>query len=197
MSRAGRKGCAVVLLGLSAIVTVGALTTLTSVPGVTVSEFLLFMLVGVGPFLALGCSLWLHQPGERRPRSPAGARKGITSVGFFLAGLSALTASIATVIVTIMYTPFDTPIDAKALEIALNPLFFVGLPLGIYWLYRSTQKGRSAESTPPPAIQIPQEESNPRLTHCPDCGHHVSRLATACPHCGRPLSSETDPQPTD
>ncbi len=25
------------------------------------------------------------------------------------------------------------------------------------------------------------------LVPCPDCGHGVSRLASTCPHCGRPL----------
>lgn len=25
------------------------------------------------------------------------------------------------------------------------------------------------------------------LTHCPDCGHDVSNMAPACPHCARPL----------
>lgn len=27
----------------------------------------------------------------------------------------------------------------------------------------------------------------PALVTCPDCGHRVSRLAAACPQCGRPL----------
>jgi hypothetical protein len=29
----------------------------------------------------------------------------------------------------------------------------------------------------------------PNLTSCPDCGQAVSRLAKACPHCGRPVES--------
>ncbi len=29
----------------------------------------------------------------------------------------------------------------------------------------------------------------PNLVACPDCGQVVSRLAKACPHCGRPLQS--------
>jgi len=28
----------------------------------------------------------------------------------------------------------------------------------------------------------------PNLESCPDCGGMVSRLANACPHCGRPLN---------
>jgi predicted RNA-binding Zn-ribbon protein involved in translation (DUF1610 family) len=31
--------------------------------------------------------------------------------------------------------------------------------------------------------------ANPTLFPCPDCGRHVSRLATSCPNCGRPLAS--------
>ncbi len=31
---------------------------------------------------------------------------------------------------------------------------------------------------------------NPNLFPCPDCGRHVSRLATSCPNCGRPLASK-------
>jgi len=65
----------------------------------------------------------------------------------------------------------------------LNPLFFVGLPLGIYWLKRYASR---------PASETPPELPNPRLTHCPDCGGHVSRLAKTCPHCGRPLGPEAD-----
>jgi len=68
----------------------------------------------------------------------------------------------------------------------LNPLFFVGLPLGIYWLVRYTRREQPYAKSP----VSPPEESNPKLTHCPDCGRHVSRLATTCPHCGRPLAPE-------
>lgn len=63
-----------------------------------------------------------------------------------------------------------------------NPLFFVGVPLGCYWLYRSARG--------PARRASPSEEENPKLTHCPDCGKHVSRLATSCPHCGRPLKDD-------
>jgi hypothetical protein len=67
----------------------------------------------------------------------------------------------------------------------LNPLFFVGVPLGAYWLYRS---GRRASGSTP----VKGDDANPQLTHCPDCGRHVSRLAATCPHCGRPLAAEKD-----
>jgi len=67
----------------------------------------------------------------------------------------------------------------------LNPLFLVGFPLGVYWLYRF---GRTASPKAPLS-----DEGNPRLTHCPDCGRHVSRLAASCPQCGRPLTPEEPP----
>lgn len=68
----------------------------------------------------------------------------------------------------------------------LNPLFFVGLPLGVYWLW---QHGKSLPAHSPSPV-TPPEEHNPKLTHCPDCGRHVSRLAATCPHCGRPLAPQ-------
>ena len=68
---------------------------------------------------------------------------------------------------------------------ALNPLFFVGFPLGMYWLIRGSRR----PSKPFPITK--SVEDNPKLTHCPDCGGHVSRLAATCPHCGRPLTPET------
>lgn len=61
----------------------------------------------------------------------------------------------------------------------LNPIFFIGVPLGLYWLYQHVRY--------PAAPSQPAEEGNPKLTHCPDCGRHVSRLAKTCPHCGRPM----------
>lgn len=66
-----------------------------------------------------------------------------------------------------------------------NPLFFIGLPLGIYWLYQTRRQGVN------PSRRTSPDEANPKLTHCPDCGRHVSRLATNCPHCGRPLTLES------
>jgi rubredoxin len=69
---------------------------------------------------------------------------------------------------------------AVLVSMITNPLVFVGFPLGCYWLYRSA-KGPARRVSPP------SEEQNPKLTHCPDCGKHVSRLAASCPHCGRPL----------
>ena len=38
----------------------------------------------------------------------------------------------------------------------------------------------------PPAQVVPIPQSN-NLFPCPDCGHMVSRLAFACPRCGRPF----------
>ena len=67
----------------------------------------------------------------------------------------------------------------------LNPFFFIGIPLGVYWLYRYAQRGNAGSIGSDTA-------DNPKLTHCPDCGKHVSRLATTCPHCGRPLGIERE-----
>jgi len=45
------------------------------------------------------------------------------------------------------------------------------------------------------AAKIPgSAQSNAKLTTCADCGGKVSKLAAACPHCGRPLSG-TQAQP--
>ena len=63
-----------------------------------------------------------------------------------------------------------------------NPLFFVGVPLGIYWLARANRPMATDKQTR-------NGDYNPQLTHCPDCGGHVSRLAQSCPHCGRPIAS--------
>jgi hypothetical protein len=68
----------------------------------------------------------------------------------------------------------------------LNPLVFVGLPLGIYWLLQHAKSAQPCAPSPPTS----PEESNPKLMACPDCGRHVSRLATTCPNCGRPLAAD-------
>ena len=33
-------------------------------------------------------------------------------------------------------------------------------------------------------------EQQPKLIDCPDCGARISRLATACPKCGRPITDD-------
>ncbi len=75
----------------------------------------------------------------------------------------------------------------------LNPIFFVGFPLGIYWLRRYGNR-RATSHPASSSATLSRGESNPKLTHCPDCGLHVSRLASACPHCGRPLTPEIEPR---
>jgi len=72
---------------------------------------------------------------------------------------------------------------AVLVSMITNPLVFVGFPLGCYWLYRSAR-------SPVRRVSPPSDEDNPKLTHCPDCGKHVSRLAASCPHCGRPLKDD-------
>ena len=67
----------------------------------------------------------------------------------------------------------------------LNPLFFIGAPLGVILLIGSN-RGHKNASIPSTA------EGTPKLGHCPDCGGHVSRLAQSCPHCGRPLAASND-----
>ena len=42
----------------------------------------------------------------------------------------------------------------------------------------------------PPAYTTPSiTPPNPNLLPCPDCGNQISRLAQACPKCGRPMKS--------
>ena len=88
-------------------------------------------------------------------------------------------------------TPEEFLFGGALLSGSLNPLFFIGLPLGLYWCIRGNRTSagnamRSQQDRP----AAPHIEDNPRLTHCPDCGGHVSRLASSCPHCGRPLTHE-------
>ena len=48
--------------------------------------------------------------------------------------------------------------------------------------------------TPPPPVATEgtvNEPPNPNLLPCPDCGRNVSRLATSCPQCGRPLKPQS------
>lgn len=40
------------------------------------------------------------------------------------------------------------------------------------------------------AHRVKQPTRHPNLKPCPDCGHRVSRRATVCPRCGRPLQPE-------
>ena len=49
-----------------------------------------------------------------------------------------------------------------------------GGKLGTYY-----SPGRKASTALPPSTN---------LIPCPDCGNHVSRLAKACPKCGRPIA---------
>jgi hypothetical protein len=55
----------------------------------------------------------------------------------------------------------------------LNPLFFVGVPLG-WWLVKSAY-------------------AHPNLSPCPSCGHRVAPSAQSCPRCGRPFGRRDAP----
>ncbi len=60
----------------------------------------------------------------------------------------------------------------------VNPLFFVGLPLGVYWLRRYARN----------TARTGVDRSTTNLMSCPDCAHLVSRRAESCPSCGCPIS---------
>lgn len=40
--------------------------------------------------------------------------------------------------------------------------------------------------------QMRDGPDEPRVTVCPDCWKQVSKVATTCPHCGRPLKREEE-----
>lgn len=61
-----------------------------------------------------------------------------------------------------------------------NPLCFLGLPLGFYWLGQYARR-----SYGPPQHMAPP---NPNLRQCPDCWRSISIRAVTCPHCGRPAN---------
>jgi hypothetical protein len=122
---------------------------------------------------------------------------------FFPAGIVSLLVGLLAFCASAVFGSGVKPGDPPGFQLlaflvagALNPVFLIGVPLGIYWLYQS---GRSVPSRRASEDGIThgsgqgaqdQDEANPKLTHCPDCGLHVSRLAAACPHCGRPLTPE-------
>jgi len=59
----------------------------------------------------------------------------------------------------------------------ISVVMYGGLAAGVLALVRVVRN-----TTPPP---LPPGAS---LFPCPDCGRNVSRLATTCPQCGRPLT---------
>ena len=62
------------------------------------------------------------------------------------------------------------------------------------WGPSGYQEPDTKPSTEKPSTARPgdveSDRPNPRLLPCPDCGRLVSRLATSCPQCGRPLDSQ-------
>ena len=47
-----------------------------------------------------------------------------------------------------------------------------------------------------PSRSTSVSEQQPKLIDCPDCGASISRLATACPKCGRPAEKAKSAPPT-
>ncbi|MBI2378010.1 MAG: zinc-ribbon domain-containing protein [Deltaproteobacteria bacterium] len=82
--------------------------------------------------------------------------------------------------------PVETPktLSTGVLAGIMGVLGLAGLALAVLKLRR-----RPGVGSPSPGVL--GDERDPRsssiLTKCPDCGHDVSRRATACPHCGAPL----------
>jgi len=131
----------------------------------------------------------ISAPAKRSEATPQTAPRWFFPAGVVAIGIGLL-AFCASAVFGSGAEPGDPPrfrFLAALLSGALNPLFFVGVPLGLYWLYRSGH--RPPQHQPPGAPSSPAN-NNPSLTHCPDCGGHVSRRAPTCPHCGRPLTPE-------
>lgn len=75
----------------------------------------------------------------------------------------------------------------------LNPVFFLGVPVGLWLIRLSVRRSRRCQDAMRPKSETlapASPQSNPRLSRCPDCFGPVSRLAAACPHCGRPLTPD-------
>jgi hypothetical protein len=155
---------------------------------VVVTMFLLFGAVFV--VMGLGC---LIKPTPKTELLAEPEPKQHDCPGWFLpAGIVATILGLLAFVSSFVYGGGGTLAGGLVAGL-LNPIFFVGFPLGIYWLRRYGE--RPATSHPASSsTTLSPGESNPKLTHCPDCGLHVSRLASACPHCGRPLTPEIEPR---
>jgi hypothetical protein len=123
-----------------------------------------------------------------------GQRKQVAPKWMFPAGIAAIAIGVLGCwgsAVGERGAPTEVFAAAVLVSMITNPLVVVGIPLGCYWLYRSAKGSeRGNKRGPSRATMAPSGEDNPKLTHCPDCGGHVSRLAASCPHCSRPLIPE-------
>ena len=51
-------------------------------------------------------------------------------------------------------------------------------------------------TVPPSSTFVPNQQQQPKLIDCQDCGASISRLAAACPICGRPVEKAKSAPPT-
>ena len=74
----------------------------------------------------------------------------------------------------------DINMAKEALDAGANP--YAKNQSGLSILSLAKEKGRTE------IVELLE----PKLIKCPDCGNSVSRLAPACPNCGRPMKKESD-----
>lgn len=75
---------------------------------------------------------------------------------------------------------FAAPGLVELAVIAVIGLILIGVPLLlVFGILYGTKSGPFSG------------RDNPRLRACPDCRKQVSRQASACPHCGCPLDSDS------
>jgi len=116
-----------------------------------------------------------------------GVRKGARALGF---ALGVLLGPIGILITLALEHRFSCPVYGRG--ISGRPFQCAGCGTRLAWLNGGKQItwipknfGRSERSEAVP--------EHPNLLPCPDCGNQVSRLAAACPKCGRPLNHDRHP----
>lgn len=55
--------------------------------------------------------------------------------------------------------------------------------------FKWSKEGKACEFFPPADELRSATTNSTKLLPCPDCGNQISRLAQACPKCGRPMNS--------
>ena len=78
----------------------------------------------------------------------------------------------------------DINMAKEALDAGANP--YAKNKSGLSILSLAKEKGRTE------IVELLENETAPKLIKCQDCGKDVSRLAPACPNCGRPMKKESD-----